>query len=74
MADPFEVHLDDTACIGSGMCRDIAPAVFVLGERGKSTVSEPMGDRLDVVLESAENCPGGAIVVTDRATGKRLDD
>lgn len=73
MIEPFDVRLDDAACIGSGMCRMVAPAVFVAGEAGKSTVADSMGDPLDLVIESAEMCPGGAISVTDRATGGRLD-
>jgi ferredoxin len=52
-------------CCGHGQCAEIAPDVFVLDSKRKSTVVEDNGAPLAKVLEAAEACPCAAIEVDD---------
>ena len=57
--------VDLDLCIGCGLCADIAPAVFELGDDDLShVVSAPDPndpDAADAVREAAESCPTSAI-------------
>lgn len=62
---PKKVRIDPDLCVGCGVCADIAPDVFYMGDDGLSHVKEGMemsGDRADV-QEAAEQCPSGAIII-----------
>jgi ferredoxin len=50
-------------CCGSGGCIDIAPAVFALDAKNKSTVIDPEADTPEKVIEAAEACPCQAIEI-----------
>ncbi|MFF0501957.1 ferredoxin [Nocardia aobensis] len=55
-------------CMGSGICRRAAPAVFGADAEGWVTLldAEPTRDLVDGVLEAAEECPTAAIEVERR--------
>jgi ferredoxin len=74
----MRVWIDIDLCTGDGLCEEIAPAVFTLLDDGLAYVKDPEGDVLpagqlaDVptelelaVIESAEDCPGECIFITD---------
>jgi len=71
MAEVWNVEVDSSACIGSGMCAGIAPAHFELvGHRSRPVRTPVAAD--EPVLDAAENCPVEAIVVRDGLTGAVL--
>jgi len=72
MARALRVRVDHAVCVGNAMCTTIAPAVFALNDDRQSEAVNPAGDTEGKILEAAENCPVGAIVVEDAATGERL--
>ena len=73
----MKVWVDQDLCTGDGLCCEIAPAVFALGDDGLSYVKDggqllvnPGGplalatvpsDLEDDVLDAAEQCPGECI-------------
>jgi len=75
----MKVWIDQDLCTGDGLCEEIAPDVFTLLDDGLAYVkegakvfSDPGGseglaafadNRLDAVVESAEECPGECIFI-----------
>jgi ferredoxin len=73
----MKVWVDQDLCTGDGLCCEIAPAVFALGNDGLSYVTDggrllcsPGGSQAlapvpagleDDVLDAAEQCPGECI-------------
>jgi len=54
--------IDATRCIGCGLCVDLCPAVFRMGNAGRAEVikgQEKTDDK--AVHEAAAACPAGAI-------------
>ena len=72
MAAQWQVAVDRSACLGTGMCRGIVPALFVAGGDGKTKVTQDLIEADELVVDAAETCPAEAITVTDSATGKVL--
>jgi ferredoxin len=55
--------VDKTLCIGCGLCVNLCPDVFQLGEDGKSEAKDSCGEcNLEEVVES---CPVAAITVEE---------
>ncbi len=52
-------------CCGHAECVQIAPAVFALDPRGKSTVLDPEADTPEKLIEAADACPCAAIEILD---------
>lgn len=53
------VKVDQSKCIGCGLCVSLCPDVFELDDEGKSRVKNPEGEcNLE---EAANSCPVGAI-------------
>jgi ferredoxin len=67
------VEVDHELCVGNGMCRAIAEAVFVEDANGQSVVADANAEPLDAVLQAAALCPVSAISVADADTGEQLD-
>lgn len=68
------VTVDQSLCVGNGMCRAIAPKGFVEGpEDGRSNAGDPNAESIETILEAAATCPVEAITVTDADTGEELD-
>ena len=57
------VKVDKEKCIGCGLCSNLCPEVFELGEDGKARVKEgaDLEKNKDCIKEAAESCPVGAI-------------
>ena len=68
---PWQVAVDRSVCIGSGMCVGIAPDHFQLAGRRSSPVAARTGPQ-EAVLDAGENCPVEAILVRDARTGEVL--
>ncbi|MCE5328371.1 MAG: ferredoxin [Planctomycetaceae bacterium] len=54
-------------CTGCGVCVDICPEVFELGDDGLATViSEPANEDIEATcMEAAETCPSEAIQIDE---------
>jgi ferredoxin len=52
-------------CCGNGQCVEIAPDVFVLDSKQKSTVVDAEGAPIEKIIEAARACPCDAILVED---------
>ncbi|HEV2375218.1 MAG TPA: ferredoxin [Streptosporangiaceae bacterium] len=72
MAEQWQVTVDRSVCMGTGMCRGIVPRLFVDGGDGKTNVTQDLVEPDELVIDAAETCPTEAITVTDSATGKVL--
>lgn len=72
MARQLRVSVDQTKCVGSTICIQIAPKVFALNDDRQSTVLNADGDTPARIKEAAEGCPLSAIVIEDAETGERL--
>jgi ferredoxin len=59
----LRVEVNRARCIATKSCINHAPGVFALDETRVSSVRNPHGDPLEMVIEAAENCPTGAISV-----------
>ena len=58
-------EVDESLCIGDGICVDICPEVFEMGEDDLAhVISENPGSELhERVMEAADACPTGAIIL-----------
>ena len=72
MPDPITITVDHRLCVGNAQCVGLAPTVFRHNEDRQSTVIDPAGAPLDVVLKAARYCPTGAIRVVDATSGLPL--
>jgi ferredoxin len=61
----MQVRIRPGACGGNAECVEIAPAVFALDSKGKVVVIDDEAASLDLLVEAAQACPCGAIVVED---------
>ncbi len=61
----MQVRIRRGACCGNAECVEIAPAVFALDSKNKAVVLDPDAVSLETLLEAAEACPCGAIVIED---------
>jgi ferredoxin len=61
----MDVRIRHGVCCGNGECVEIAPAVFALDSKGKAVVLDSEAAPLELLIEAAEACPCGAIVVED---------
>jgi ferredoxin len=60
------------ACVGTGTCRRLLPAVFGAGAGRRSVVRSNPVDEDTAVWEALESCPVEAITARDAATGEQL--
>lgn len=61
----MQVRIRHGACCGNAECVEIAPAVFALDSKNKAVVLDAEAASLELLVEAAEACPCGAIVVED---------
>ena len=78
----MKVWIDQTYCIGSGLCQAIQPQVFAIGDDGLARIRQgdgllppgpenaaavPAGYEADV-QDASDSCPGGCIQLEEEAT------
>lgn len=68
----LHIEVDHLCCVGNAMCVALAPGVFAHNESRQSEVRDPEGGSRKDILDAAENCPTGAITVSDADTGETL--
>ncbi|HET6455049.1 MAG TPA: ferredoxin [Armatimonadota bacterium] len=58
-------EIDESLCIGDGICVDICPEVFEMRDDNLAHVinEDPDASLNDKVQEAADACPTGAIIV-----------
>ncbi|MER7363955.1 ferredoxin [Nonomuraea wenchangensis] len=64
----MRVSVDKDVCACTGTCALIAPEVFAIENHSELVVldPEPVDDTLrDLVVDAAEQCPTGAIEITE---------
>ena len=61
----MQVRIRHGACCGNAECVEIAPAVFALDSKNKVVVLDSEAASLELLVEAAEACPCGAIIVED---------
>jgi ferredoxin len=72
MTENWRVTVEPSTCIGSGICRSLAPQVFVLGDDRVSRPSQDVVGEDLTVADAANCCPVQAILVTDTASGRLI--
>ncbi|MEV7122079.1 ferredoxin [Kitasatospora griseola] len=70
--DPVVVTVDQTRCIGSGLCARTAPDALALGPNGRAVPVHPTAAPSHTLTEAAEMCPVEAIAVHHATTGELL--
>ncbi|MDP9795498.1 ferredoxin [Catenuloplanes nepalensis] len=71
----FRVEVDGASCIGSGMCRSIAPEVFDFDEEAglvRLLDSRPPAHTAPAVREAVLRCPAAAILTHEKPAPVRL--
>ncbi len=65
----MRIVLDPDACVGHGRCYAIAPEVYDADDHGHCVVrfgADPVpGEAAEGARRGADNCPEGALVITD---------
>lgn len=62
----MQVKLDQSGCIGCGLCAGTCPAVFAMTDGGTAVViAAPTEETLSPAREAAENCPAAVIQIND---------
>lgn len=61
----MKAEIDESLCIGDGICVDICPEVFEMRDDNLAHVTNdnPEASLSDKIKESADACPTGAIIV-----------
>ncbi len=67
----LQVEVNRDLCIGAATCVVLAPTVFELDTEGKAIVLDVSSATEQEIMEAAESCPTGAIVIKDEQ-GKQL--
>lgn len=75
----INVRVDEGICIANGVCVELAPKVFQLKKQDTPSllaplayVVDPSAASNDEILQAAQMCPTGAIIIEDAETGERI--
>ncbi|MDG6906534.1 MAG: ferredoxin [Nitrososphaerota archaeon] len=76
---PIKVTIDENICVSNSVCVNLVPNVFQLKKQDTPTifapvayVANPQGADNDTIIQAAEMCPTGAIIIEDAETGERI--
>lgn len=58
-------HVDQSTCIGCGLCVQLCPKVFEMQDDGKSKAVNPNGDEEASIQSAIDACPVTAISWTE---------
>ena len=79
LARPIRVRVDEDICVANGVCIALAPTVFQFKKQDNPTIFAPMayvvdpnGADYNTILNAAEMCPTGAVIIEDEVTGERI--
>lgn len=62
----MKVRIDQSGCIGCGICVETCPKVFAIDSGGLAEViAEPGGDNAECVREAAGSCPVSVILIEE---------
>ncbi|MDH2900144.1 MAG: ferredoxin [archaeon] len=75
----IRIRVDEDICIANAVCVELAPKVFQLKKQNTPSllaplayVVDPFGASNDEILQAAQMCPTGAIIIEDEETGERI--
>lgn len=57
----WTVEIDETACLGCGVCLSSAPDSFTQDDAGQAVLRQPPADSLDRIQLAIDSCPTGAL-------------
>jgi ferredoxin len=60
-----KAYVDPDLCIGCGLCSDLCPDIFELGDDGLAHVIVEEVDDLDCATEARDSCPVEAISIEE---------
>jgi ferredoxin len=76
---PITIRIDEDICVANGVCVGLAPTVFQLKKQETPSIFAPLvyivdpyGADNDTIIQAAEMCPTGAIIIEDAETGERI--
>ena len=76
---PITIRVDEDLCVANTVCVNLAPKVFQLKKVEEPTmiaplvyVVDPYGADNDTIIQAAQMCPTGAIIIEDAETGERI--
>jgi ferredoxin len=59
----MKARIEDT-CTACGLCCDVCPDVFEMGDDMATVIATPVPEELrELALQAADECPVGAIVI-----------
>jgi ferredoxin len=58
----YRISIDRSLCNGYGVCQELAPDVFELGDDGLAVLRTGMSED-EAVREACDSCPMGAISI-----------
>jgi ferredoxin len=75
----IRIRVDEDICIANAVCVELTPKVFQLRKQETPSllaplayVVDPFGASNDEILQAAQMCPTGAIIIEDAETGERI--
>jgi ferredoxin len=76
---PITIRIDEDICVANGVCIGLAPTVFQFKKQETPSIFAPLayivdpyGADNDSIIQAAEMCPTGAIIIEDLETGERI--
>jgi ferredoxin len=76
---PITIRIDEDICVANGVCIGLAPTVFQFKKQETPSIFAPLayivdpyGADNDTIIQAAEMCPTGAIIIEDAETGDRI--
>lgn len=76
---PISIRVEEDLCVANSVCVNLAPNVFQLKKQDAPTliapivyIVDPLGADNDTIIQAAQMCPTGAIIIEDAETGERI--